>query len=224
MGCGQTNIRYWLRKFGLKTKTKRKSSLGDGRQAKLYSTGWDFIQSEYNAGLTYRGIAKKYGVDQATLNKARKLGYIKTRSIAEASDLWMKKSTAEEKLKRFSHRGNSSGKKGGYRSGAGRSKKFRVCDSFGRMVCLQSSYEKDVAVILNELNIRWVRPEYLKYDNKKYFPDFYLVDKDIYLDPKNDFLAKKDAEKISKVCEQNGVSVVIVTKDNISKEFLSSLF
>jgi hypothetical protein len=98
-----------------------------------------------------------------------------------------------------------------------------VKDSFGNEVCLQSSYEKRTAEILDALSIKWTRPKHLKYDNKKYFPDFFLIDKNIYLDPKNDFLAIKDKEKIEKVCEQNNVIILILTNDQINKEFLIAL-
>jgi len=223
LGCGQTNVRYWLKKFNLKTKTKRKSSLGNGKISKIHSVDWAFIQKEYDSGLGYREIEKKHGIYQVLLNQARKLGYIKTRNNTEATQLWIEKSNEEQKLQRFSHKGNSSGKKGGYRAKAGRSKKYHVKDSFGNEVCLQSSYEKRTAEILDDLGIKWIRPKHLKYDDKKYFPDFFLIDKNIYLDPKNNFLAIKDKEKIERVREQNNVVVLILTSDKINGEFLTAL-
>ena len=115
------------------------------------------------------------------------------------------------------------GKIGGYRPNAGRSKKFRVYDSFGKSVVLQSSYELECSIILNEMNVRWTRPRALKYDNKNYFADFYLIDFDIYLDPKNNFKAKQDEEKIQKVMSQNNVNIYILLKENITREFIASL-
>lgn len=113
---------------------------------------------------------------------------------------------------------------GGYNKNAGRSKKFYYNDSFGKEVCLQSTYELKCAEILDDLKIKWVRPNHIKYNgNKKYFPDFYLVDYNIYLDPKNDFLAKKDQEKISCVCEQNSVQVLMLTEDKLNKEYISNI-
>lgn len=106
---------------------------------------------------------------------------------------------------------------GGYREGSGRSKKFLVKDSFGKKVCLQSSYELEFSRKLDELSIRWVRPSFLRYDNKKYFPDFYLVDYDVYIDTKNDFLIRKDATKISAVNAQNGVDIRVLSKYDIEK-------
>jgi hypothetical protein len=113
---------------------------------------------------------------------------------------------------------------GGYRENAGHSKKFYYNDSFGKEVCLQSTYELTCAELLDKLGIKWIRPTYIRYnETKKYFPDFYLVDYDIYLDPKNDFLAKKDQEKISCVCDQNSVKVLILTEDKLNEEYISNI-
>ena len=71
---------------------------------------------------------------------------------------------------------NGGKKGGGYRENAGRSKKFRVLDSFGKETVLQSTYELRCSEILNELQINWLRPKALKYDNRNYFADFYLPD------------------------------------------------
>lgn len=112
---------------------------------------------------------------------------------------------------------------GGYRENAGHSKKYKMLDSFGKEVCLQSSYEKKCADILNDLKIRWIRPKYLKYENKKYFPDFYLIDYNIYLDPKNDYLSKIDDLKIKKVMQENNVIIHILKNNMINKETILCL-
>lgn len=128
--------------------------------------------------------------------------------------LYRKKLSESAKLKCF----------GGYRENSGRSKKYNYIDSYGKTVCLQSSYELECAKILDELKIKWIRPRFLIYNGgKKYFPDFYLTECDIYLDPKNDYLAKADANKISNVCEQNNVNVLIITKENLNIDFISKI-
>jgi hypothetical protein len=111
---------------------------------------------------------------------------------------------------------------GGYRANAGHSKKFKVKDSFGKEVTLQSTYELQCAEILNELGIRWIRPAALFYDGRRYYPDFKLVDFDIFLDPKNSYKAKLDAEKIHKVCEQNNVRVDVLLKEHLTREFMQT--
>lgn len=87
-------------------------------------------------------------------------------------------------------------------------------------VWLDSSYESAVARSLDENEIKWVRPKSLKYHDgiqfRRYMPDFYLPDYDVYLDPKNDWLIKKDEHKISLTAEQNNVRILILTKDQLS--------
>lgn len=75
------------------------------------------------------------------------------------------------------------------------------CKGLGREVRLESSWELRIAEFLDENNIRWIRPKSLKWEDsngisRRYFPDFYLVDGGIYLDPKNPFCIEKDAEKL----------------------------
>ena len=112
---------------------------------------------------------------------------------------------------------------GGYRENAGCSKKFRVNDSFGKYTCLQSSFELRCSEILNELRIKWIRPKAVKYDGKNYFADFYLPEYDIWLDPKNNYKAKLDAEKIKKVIEQNKIKLFVLLEGQLTKEYIGSL-
>ena len=69
-----------------------------------------------------------------------------------------------------------------------------VCKD-GTIVNLDSSYERKLAKLFDDNNIRWIRPKPLDWystDGIKhhYFPDFYLVDYDVYLDPKNEYCFK----------------------------------
>lgn len=112
---------------------------------------------------------------------------------------------------------------GGYRPNAGRSKKFKVLDSFGKETTLQSTYELQCSKILTELDIKWIRPKALKYDGRNYFADFYLPDYDVYLDPKNNYKAKLDVEKIRKVIAQNDVRLYVLLQEQITKEYIKCL-
>lgn len=54
------------------------------------------------------------------------------------------------------------------------------------------------------MNIVWFRPAPIKWVDSKekshfYYPDFYLPNKNIYLDPKNTFCMKQDEEKLKVV-------------------------
>lgn len=110
---------------------------------------------------------------------------------------------------------------GGYRENAGRSKKFKVYDSLGNQTTLQSTYEYAVFEILCELGIRWIRPKALKYQGKNYFADFYLIDFDIWIDPKNNYKARIDQPKIDLVIKENQCRVIVLLENQINKNFIS---
>lgn len=74
-------------------------------------------------------------------------------------------------------------------------------------VLLESSWEVDVANLLIERNIEWIRPTFIKWvDNqgvtRRYFPDFYLLEYDLYLDPKNPWGMLNSKEKMDKISKQ----------------------
>jgi hypothetical protein len=72
----------------------------------------------------------------------------------------------------------------------------------GTVVKLDSSWEETLAIRLDNLGIQWIRPDTpTKWVDKNgnernYFPDFYLLDYDVYLDPKNPYAYKSQQEKI----------------------------
>ena len=91
----------------------------------------------------------------------------------------------------------------------------------GNIVYLQSSYEVTVANILDDNNIQWNRPKpFIWIDamniKHRYYPDFYLQEYDIYLDPKNDFLITEHKEKIDLVINQNNINLVILSKKDLN--------
>ena len=66
---------------------------------------------------------------------------------------------------------------------------------------LDSTWELELAKRLDSLNIKWVRPSPLKWTDEEgrrhnYFPDFYLPELDIYLDPKNHHAYNVQKKKI----------------------------
>lgn len=68
-------------------------------------------------------------------------------------------------------------------------------------VMLDSSWELALAMRLDELQIKWERPKPLKWvdkngDKHNYFPDFYLEEYDLYLDPKNPAAYQNQKEKV----------------------------
>ena len=101
---------------------------------------------------------------------------------------------------------------------------------------LGSTYELEVVKSLDENKIRWdtCKKFYYKDPNNKkrsYTPDIYLIDYDIYLDPKNDFLINNinpslgysDKDKIRLVEEQNNIRVIIVNKYELNWDSIKLL-
>ncbi len=95
----------------------------------------------------------------------------------------------------------------------------------GSIVNLDSSYERTVAKLLDAHKIKWNRPKPLIWIDKKnvqhhYFPDFYLVDYDVYLDPKNEYCFKVQKEKIDYV-KAHYSNCFFLTKDQLTWIFIS---
>lgn len=72
----------------------------------------------------------------------------------------------------------------------------------GTVVKLDSAWEEALAKRLDELNVLWERPRAVKWIDTKgitrnYFPDFYLIEYDTFLDPKNPYAIKAQQEKIN---------------------------
>lgn len=96
----------------------------------------------------------------------------------------------------------------------------------GEVVYLQSSYEIRFAEILEELDIAWERPSPFIWVDKdgishRYYPDFKIGS--VYVDTKNDYLAVKDLDKITRVKDQNQIDLRIVTEKFINAEYIAEL-
>lgn len=92
-------------------------------------------------------------------------------------------------------------------------------------VLLDSSWEVKIAELLIRLDIKWIRPKFIKWVDsndvtRRYFPDFYLPDHDLYLDPKNPYCMSRDVEKIQRISEQ---VKLIVGDVNMIENYVNSL-
>lgn len=93
----------------------------------------------------------------------------------------------------------------------------------GLTVMLDSSWEEIVAKRLDFLDVKWYRPPSMKWVDKtgkerNYFPDFYLPDYDLYLDPKNPFAVKVQSEKVDYI-ESNYSNVVFLRTEEECSNF-----
>lgn len=95
------------------------------------------------------------------------------------------------------------------------------------VVSLDSSWEIFVAVFLDKYNISWSRPKPIKWNDKEwkshnYFADFYLLDYDLYLDPKNEYVLRVQKEKID-ILLSTYSNIVILEEKHLNEEYLKEL-
>lgn len=98
---------------------------------------------------------------------------------------------------------------------------------------LGSSYELELVKDLDKNKIQWNTCSRFTYTDplgkiRTYTPDIYLIDYDIYLDPKNDYLINninpslgfKDSLKIDLVKEQNNIEIFILDKNQLNWKYI----
>lgn len=108
---------------------------------------------------------------------------------------------------------------GGYRPHPNRGQRYKD-------IWFDSKWEVAVAKSLDEHNVRWERPKvgFVWSDaGNRYYPDFYLPDYNVYLDPKNDFLIKKDKIKIDQAQIRNNIKVIVLNKTQLQWECIQTL-
>lgn len=85
-------------------------------------------------------------------------------------------------------------------------------------VWTESSWERILAKDLDKHQIKWERPKgHFKWidqtgKQRRYYPDFYLPDLDLYIDPKNPYLTKKDEYKINYVRDTHNINLLIISQ------------
>lgn len=94
-------------------------------------------------------------------------------------------------------------------------------------VKFESSWEVELAKNLDENDIKWIRPAPLIYadangQKRRYYPDFYLPDFDLYLDPKNPYVQRLDREKFDLVIEQNKIKLYMLSKNQLDWKVIKS--
>lgn len=100
-------------------------------------------------------------------------------------------------------------------------KKFKYKD-----IWMDSSWEVDLAKWLDDNNITWKRSKKLYMflwtdesgHRRRYYPDFYLPDMNIYLDPKNKYKLKKDQYKLDKVIQEHRIVLLYGDLNKIKDE------
>ena len=87
-------------------------------------------------------------------------------------------------------------------------------------IMLDSTWEFELAKRLDDQNIRWERPAPIKWIDEdgvthNYFPDFFLPDHNLYLDPKNPHAYKVQTKKIDQLKKQFANLIFLTTLEDI---------
>lgn len=81
-------------------------------------------------------------------------------------------------------------------------KHFKIFNKYqNKIIILESSWEYEIAQFFDNNNIIWIRPKPISWidkfgKNRLYFPDFYLDNMSLYVDPKNPYCMEKDLDKM----------------------------
>jgi hypothetical protein len=106
------------------------------------------------------------------------------------------------------------GKAGGLRDGGGYSRQYEYINIHGMKMKLNRS-EIEVAKSLDNLNLDWIRNtkgfhyKTVEGEDRKYYPDFYVKDYDIYVEYKG-FVTEKMKHKMSEAERMNGFKLLII--------------
>lgn len=89
-------------------------------------------------------------------------------------------------------------------------------------IWMDSRWEVNIAKWLDINNIKWIRDRKINFiwtdvDGRKrrYYPDFYLPEHNLYLDPKNKYKLEKDRDKISRVISENNIKLIYGLEENV---------
>lgn len=166
---------------------------------------WKQIQKDYDSGLSYRNLEEKYGVTQNAIANAKKRGVLVTRSRSESMKLHFK--TAPANIMGNEARKRQSTKMSEHNPG-GKSKWFEID---GKKV--QGTWELNFAKYCNKNYIKWQRCKPWKYvldgKEKSYTPDFYLPDKDLYVEIKGRWWGN-DKQKMDSVITQHPDKKILI--------------
>lgn len=93
----QTTIRYWLKKYSLKTRYVFRSGDGFTAHRTPLDVNWTEVQAAYDSGLSQRDTAKQCGIAVMTLRKAMDQGMVVKRSRQESRDIGARKAIAAQR-------------------------------------------------------------------------------------------------------------------------------
>lgn len=182
---------------------------------KIQDVNWDEVQKSYDDGMSTAELCRTYHINFNKISDAGKQGLFKTRLRSETVQLRGTSTKGRVRSKEERQRISESMKRA-VAEGRQRTPKpyGRACITYNGIV-LQSKWELQVAVYLDENNIKWERPTeghayIFEGDMHSYFPDFYLPERNLYIEVKG-WVQPKDVCK----WEQFKHNLLIIDKDNI---------
>lgn len=116
------------------------------------------------------------------------------------------------------------GKSGGLREGGGFTKMYEYINIHNESMMLNMS-EIEISKSLDNLKLNWIRNkvgfEYIDIDgnNRKYYPDFYVKDFDIYVEYKG-FVTERMEHKMKDALDKNNFDLLIIYSNNKRYRYL----
>lgn len=165
----------------------------------------------YDNGMSYRKLALHYGVSKSVIQGLSLIPRTKSESSKLSNKNNPMSEEARKKLSDIAKTRSKEGTLGGYRPHPNKGTRYKG-------IWFDSSYELIVAKELDKHCVAWERPKkgFVYKEGKRYYPDFYLIDYDVYLDPKNDYLIPLHKEKINKAMEVNSIQVLVLTEKQLT--------
>ena len=99
------------------------------------------------------------------------------------------------------------------------------CESVQKNVKVQGTWELEFATRLNQLGILWEKGHILHYEydgiKKRYFPDFYIIERDCYVEIKGFWFKSKDGriddKRKMKLVQDQNPKITILILDTLEK-------
>lgn len=190
MNLSQTTVSYWLKKLNLKTKPSLgNKGKGKNRTPKVLDYDWKNIQEDHDAGMTWSELTLKYKLSLYLLSQAKKNNLFTSRNKSSSMKLAHDSGKYDYEIFKTAEFREKQRKFGGLKDRAGRCKKIKYANNKSVEFLLQGSWELKLAEFLNHRNIEWIKnTKYFRYcfegKIRKYYPDFYLPDLDLYIEVK----------------------------------------
>lgn len=200
-------------------------------QALNSHVGWHNKPNRKSNFISYNNSIKNGEKDKVNSNqfiKAKKLG-LPTIIVSEETRKKIGKSSSERMIEHWKDPNNVKKQSDAMKIAvlnnpesyssqnvSGRVKSYDCVDSFNNKVKLKGKWELKVATYLNDNNIKWTNkitpsPYFWNNDWHLYFPDFFLIDSNVYLEVKG-YQRDRDIEKWNYFKD----NLIIIKKKEIS--------